>query len=254
MPRVFNRYRDQLNVAALPQELNAALERTEEHLQTAAAGIAIGNVVISQGSLRADVEISNLAGHKLPTAYPSRRVWIHFTVHDGRGDVVFESGALLPNGSIRGNDNDTDGGQYEPHYSEISDPGEVQIYEAIMADDKGDITTGLLKGVRYVKDNRLLPEGFDKATAPEDVAARGKAREDADFGGAADRIRYSIVLTQSSSPYRLQAELLYQPIGYRWAKNLGQFESSETNRFVTFYDSMADNSAIVLAQTTATTR
>ena len=40
------------------------------------------------------VAVENLAGHKLPTAYPSRRVWLHVTVLDGP-DVVFESGAIL---------------------------------------------------------------------------------------------------------------------------------------------------------------
>lgn len=254
MPRVFNRYRDQLNVAALPQELNAALERTEEHLQTSAAEIAIGNVSVSSGRLRAEVEIINLAGHKLPTAYPSRRVWIHFTVRDHQGDIIFESGVLSPDGSIRGNDNDSNGDQFEPHYSQISDPEEVQIYEAIMVDSEGHITTGLLKGVRYVKDNRLLPRGFDKEAVPEDIAAQGQATKDADFANAADRIQYLVMLKQASDRYTLKAELLYQPIGYRWAQNLRQFDTNETKRFVSYYDSMADTSAIVLAQTTTTAR
>ncbi len=252
MPRVFNKYAGQLNVAALPQELNASSQRTLEHLESSAAEMAIKNVKISEDNIRAEVEIINLAGHKLPTAYPSRRVWIHFTVRDHQGDIVFESGALSPDGSIRGNNNDADGGLFEPHYGEIGDSGKVQIYEAIMADSEGNITTGLLQGTRYVKDNRLLPRGFDSATAHEDIAIHGQAREDSDFGEAKDRIQYSVALKQSAGPYTLQAELLYQPIGYRWAQNLRQFEANETRRFVSFYDSMADFSTAVLARATAT--
>jgi hypothetical protein len=252
MPRVFNRYAGQLNVAALPQELNASSQRTLEHLESSAAELAIKNVKISGKDIRAEVEITNLAGHKLPTAYPSRRVWIHFTVCDHQGDIVFESGVPEPDGSIRENDNDIDGGRFEPHYDEIDDSGKVQIYEAIMTDSEGNITTGLLQGVQYVKDNRLLPRGFDNTTAPEDIAIQGKAREDNDFGKAKDRIRYSAALKQSAGPYTLQAELLYQPIGYRWAKNLRQFELNETRRFVSFYDSMAGSATAVLARATAT--
>lgn len=252
MPRMFNRYAEQLNVAALPQELNVSSQRTLEHLESSAAEITIKNAKISESNIRADVEITNLAGHKLPTAYPSRRVWIHFTIRDRQGDIVFESGALSPDGSIRGNDSDIDGGRFEPHYEEIDESGKVQIYEAVMNDSKGNITTGLLMGVQYVKDNRLLPRGFDSATAPEDIAIYGQVREDSDFREAKDSIQYSAALRKSIGPYTLQAELLYQPIGYRWAQNLSQFEAKETRRFVSFYDSMADSSAAVLARATAT--
>lgn len=48
---------------------------------------------------------TNLAGHKLPTAYPSRRAWIHLSVRDAGGALLFESGAMRPDGSIVGNDN-----------------------------------------------------------------------------------------------------------------------------------------------------
>jgi len=56
--------------------------------------------------------------------------------------------------------------------TEVRSGDEVQIYESIIADANSRVTTGLLTGVRYVKDNRLLPRGFDKATAdpPRQVA------------------------------------------------------------------------------------
>ena len=38
------------------------------------------------------------------------------------GQTVFESGALNPDGSIVGNDNDADPTRFEPHYSEITKP------------------------------------------------------------------------------------------------------------------------------------
>jgi hypothetical protein len=254
IPRMLNLYRDQLNLAALPQELDAASQRALDHLATSAAAITITDVRLSQGRLIADVEIENFAGHKLPTAYPSRRAWIHFTVRDRLGDIVFESGALAPDGSIQGNDNDSDARNFEPHYAEIDDPEKVQLYEAIMADSSGNVTTGLLKGIRYVKDNRLLPEGFNKMDAPKDVAVHGEARNDRDFQQSTDRIRYAVELNQAGGPYIAQAELCYQPIGYRWAQNLRPLNLQETRQFVSFYESMADVSATVLARTVATVK
>src|SRR5690606_21447236 len=115
------------------------------------------------------VRVENLAGHKLPTGYPSRRVWIEFTVRNAGGNVVFRSGALEPDGSILGNDNDRDPRLFEQHHSRISTPEQVQVYESIMAAPDGTVTTGLLTAVDYLKDNRLLPRGFDKAGAVADV-------------------------------------------------------------------------------------
>jgi hypothetical protein len=61
----------------------------------------------------------------------------------------------------------------------------VQIYESILGDAGGAVTTGLLSGAQYLKDNRLLPHGFDKQTAEPDIAVRGEALSDPDFTGRA---------------------------------------------------------------------
>jgi hypothetical protein len=47
----------------------------------------------------------------------------------------------------------------------------------------------------------------------------------------------------------VQAELWYQPIGYRWAHNLGDEQADEIERFIGYYEEMADSSAVVLVST-----
>jgi hypothetical protein len=252
MQGMLNRYRNELSVEALSPELASAAQRTIEHLQSQAARITIGRTGVRAGRLEAEVLVENLAGHKLPTAYPSRRVWLHAVVRDRDGRTVFESGALEAQGSIQGNDNDADPARFEPHYTQIESSDQVQIYEAIMADQADSVTTGLLSAVSYVKDNRLLPRGFDKRTAGKDVAVHGGAHGDVDFTGDGDRILYSIALGDAQGPYKIEVELWYQPVSYRWASNLRRYDAEETRRFTQYYDSMASASATMLARASAT--
>ena len=246
--RMLNRYRADLNVAALPEEFEAAASRTIEHLQTKTAQIGIDNVTAGAGRVQADITIQNLSGHKFPTAYPSRRAWLHVTVKDRNGRAVFESGALDPSGLIRGNDNDADAAKYEPHYTEISAPYQVQIYEDIMVDQGGKVTTGLLTAVRFIKDNRLLPRGFNKQGADAEIAVLGAAAQDQDFVAGGDKIRYSMNVANAQGPFQIEAELMFQPIGYRWANNLKPYDAPEPKRFVGYYESMASGSAVRIAQ------
>jgi nitrate/TMAO reductase-like tetraheme cytochrome c subunit len=247
MPRILNAHRQALAVAALPQELAATVEQTTQNLQTRAGTVALENISVADGRLRAEVVIINLAGHKLPSAYPSRRVWIHFRVQDSNGDIVFDSGAFKADGSIAGNDNDADPEHFEPHYDTIDHPEKVQIYEAIMGDPDGSVTTVLLSASTYLKDNRLLPEGFDKSTADHDIAVHGGAGEDSDFLGGGDRVVYVVDLGGGVGPFTVEAELWYQPIAYRWAHNLADREAPEIDRFIGYYEEMAGESAVILA-------
>jgi hypothetical protein len=253
MPRILNAHRQELAVKALPQELETTVQQTEQNLRTATASISLVNTGVADGTLRTEVVITNLAGHKLPTAYPSRRSWLHLTVWNASGEPVFEWGGLNPDGSIRANANDADGSRYEPHHIAIDDPEQVQIYEAVMADPDGDVTTVLLSALTYLKDNRLLPDGFNKTTADEDVAVHGKAAADEDFVGGRDRISYTVDVSQAEGPFIVDVELMYQPIGYRWAHNLGDHQAEEIDRFISDFEQMADRSAIVLASAKAAT-
>lgn len=254
MLRMLNRYRDELGVSALNQELAATADGTEAHLGSHAASVAVERVEVAGGRLQAELSIASRAGHKLPTAYPSRRAWLHVAVEGADGATLFESGGFLRDGRIGGNDNDEDPSRFEPHYERITHPEQVQIYEAILADSHGAVTTGLIAAVRYLKDNRLLPAGFDKQTADPDISVKGTAVDDPDFMAGGDRVLYDISLGSAEGPYRLIAELWYQPIAFRWARNLSQYDAPETRRFAGFYDSMAASSAVVLARDAVTVR
>ena len=249
--KVLNRYRADLSVTAMPLELTAEADRTIEFLQSQAARVTIRNVDVVASQLRVDVFVENLTGHKLPTAFPSRRAWLHLVVHDANGRTVFESGALNPDGSIQGNNNDADPLRFEPHYREIKSSDEVQIYEPILKDENGKVTTGLALGVGYLKDNRLLPAGFQKQTADKDIAVVGNAAYDPNFTDAGDLVRYSVPLGDAQGPFHIDAELWYQPIGFRWAHNLISFQAEETRRLIGYYESMSSETAIVLAKASA---
>lgn len=247
MLRLLNRYRVELGVDATPAELEATARATVRQLEQDTATVTIERAERAAGTLALDVSVTNLTGHKFPTGYPSRRAWLYVTVQDGQGRLVFESGRVTDQGHIVGNDSDGEVAAFEPHYEEITRPDQVQIYESIMGTPSGAPTTGLLSATQYLKDNRLLPRGFDKATAPTEVGVVGGAARDGDFTAAGDRVRYRVPVPATGS-VRVEVELRYQPIAYRWAQNLASYKAAEPQRFVTYYNSLAPSSSIVTAR------
>jgi hypothetical protein len=248
MLRMLNRYRGELGVVASAQELDASAARTVQQLATDSAALAVTSVSSRDDSVQFDVVVRNLTGHKLPSGYPSRRGWLHVAVRDRTGRLLFESGAIGADGRIAGNDGDDDPNRFEPHYTEITGPDQVQIYESVMGAQNGRPTTGLLQAVSFLKDNRLLPRGFEKATADAEIAVVGDASGDADFADGGDRVRYRVPVGEAGAPLRVDVELRYQPIAYRWAHNLSGYDAAEPKRFVGYFESMAAVSSTVLAR------
>ena len=244
---ILNKYRTELGVTALPQELESSQRSTREFLESETARVSVDSARMADATLELGVAVESLSGHKLPTAYPSRRAWLHVTVTDAAGNTLFESGAVQPDGSIAGNDNDEDGSRFEPHYNTIDSASQVQIYESVMVDVQDRVTTGLLSGARYIKDNRLLPSGFDKATASWEIEVHGAAADDDDFTAGGDRVQYLVDVSGASGAVTVSAELLFQTISYRWAENLRDYDAFETNRFVEYYEESASSSSVTLA-------
>ena len=247
MLRMLDKYRAELRVEALPAELQGMARATVRQLQSATAEVSLTGSRSTAEQIVLSVSVRNLTGHKFPTGYPARRAWLHVVVRDNNGRAVFESGAVAPSGAIGGNDADADAGRFEPHYTEIRRADQVQVYESVMAGPTGAVTTGLLQAVRFIKDNRLLPRGFDKAAAGADIAVRGDAAADQDFTEGGDRVRYSVDVGRAEGPFTATAELLYQPIAFRWAQNLKPYAGDEPRRFVSYFDTMAGESATVVS-------
>jgi hypothetical protein len=194
--RMLNRYRRDLGVTGVVVRTRGDRKGHDRQLQEDTATVSIARSDLAAGKLTVDVDVKNLAGHKFPTGYPARRTWLHL-----RYAMEMVARCLIPvplptAGLIRGNDNDADPLKYEPHYDEITSPDQVQIYEPILGDASNMPTTGLLFATHYLKDNRLLPRGFDKTTADKDIGVYGGAMQDSNFTGDGDRIRYVVEVRQ----------------------------------------------------------
>ena len=247
MVRLLNRYRHELGVMALPSELEATANATVRQLQRDTAELTLSRPTVTAGTIAFDVDIRNLTGHKLPTGYPSRRLWLHVTVKNERGERVFESGAFSDDGiDRRQRQRHATRGASSRTTTRSRAPDQVQIYESILGDVSGGVTTGLLTATQYLKDNRLLPRGFDKTTAAAEIGVYGQAKADADFVGGGDRVHYRIPAS-ASGPLTFEVELRYQTIAYRWAQNLERYDAPEPKRFLSYYSATADGSSVLVA-------
>lgn len=200
---------ERLEVNAEPQQFDQLISQTRQQLTQAATIKVRGN--IADGTLSLRVNVENLAGHKFPTGHPYRRAWLHVRVSDAGGQVVFESGGTDAEGRMAGMVSD-----YAPHHDVITEPGQVQIYEAVMGDSTGRATRSLLGAATYLKDNRLPPRGF-RPDGPDSAhtATRGSAAQDANFnarGNGRDQVTYRIPIRRPSELLVAEVELLYQAV------------------------------------------
>jgi hypothetical protein len=201
-------------------------------------------------TLTARVVVRNKVGHRFPSGVGFRRAFLELSVVEtaegGPGRIVWASGRANELGVLLGADGlplptesfarDPSSGrqQYQGHHEVITTPDQVQVYETLLRNAKGEFTTSFVRGCETVKDNRLLPRGwkregpgaglsgrFLKATHPDPVTARDPRYAD---GSGSDQVVYRVELPRGS-PDRLQvrATLYYQAMPPYFLRNL--FES-----------------------------
>ena len=163
------------------------------------------SAAVERRKLRVAVELRNRTGHKLPTGFPSRRLWLHVQVVSADGSRIFESGGWDESGNIL-----RAGGSFEPHRSRITRPDQAMVYQAVMVDTAGVATTSLLRAASYLKDNRIPPSGFNPAADPR-LASVGTSGG-AGFRPGEHRLEYEIALSGRADPVRVHVEAVYQSI------------------------------------------
>ncbi|MFC1921430.1 multiheme c-type cytochrome [Chloroflexota bacterium] len=225
----------ELSLTADTLHLDRTIERTKNQLSENTASVTLLSAEQQGDILKLVVHVNNKAGHKLPSGFPSRRAWIHITLRDTSGKIIFESGKPNPDGSISGNDADNNPAHFEPHYNEITSSGQVQIYEAITLDTDSRITYTLIHAASLAKDNRLLPKGFDKLTVSPDIGIFGNALTDNDFTGGEDTLTYAVPVN-SEGAFEVELALLYQTAGYRFLNDLLDDDTNEVRRLSGFLD------------------
>jgi hypothetical protein len=115
-----------------------------------------------------------------------------------------------------------------------------------MGDNEGQVTYTLLRAAQYLKDNRMLPAGAEKAALPVEIAVYGEAAGDANFLGGSDLVTYRLEVRDAPGPFTVSAELLYEPLSYQFVVDLLADETELTARFGGYYEE-TDRAPLVVA-------
>ncbi len=245
MLQLMKENKEELELAGSDDDFDESIAATYRTLQQESAELDLELISRDDQLAAFEVTISNLAGHKFPSGYPARRLFLRFTVIDAESNIIFSSGESGANYVLL----DEDG--VEPHYDLITDEDQVQIYEMAMGDVEGNFTTVLDRGYTHLKDNRLLPIGFTYADPVIDtVMVHGAAQSDPDYTGEAstlgrDKITYEIDLNGYSGQLYVQVDALYQSIPHKWLEEIFALESEEINTFRDMYES-ADKTPVLI--------
>ncbi|MEM7164339.1 MAG: hypothetical protein AAF581_02690 [Planctomycetota bacterium] len=229
-----------LGVGTPAYAFNATIEAAKEQLRERSARVSVVDVSRAAGKLRFGVKVENLAGHKLPSAHPTRRTWLRVVIKDRDETVLFRSGGHDGNGALVDRSGkllatERRGAGYQPHYDVVRSDEQVQIFEAILGDLDGKVTYSLMQAASYLKDNRLLPRGWRpdhpdaKATAPAGLGG------DTDFVGGQDTTRYEVAVPDGQR-LAIEVTLLHQVLGSRFAAELLAWDTPEVREFAGYYE------------------
>jgi hypothetical protein len=226
-----------------------AVEGSVLQAQTATAEVEVSDVTIVGGVLRADVEVKNLAGHNFPSGVSFRRAFLEFQVLDSTGNVLWASGNTNSDGVIVDNSGNPlvteffspTQQTFQPHFwtdDPITSDKQVQIYEELVLDPQGLLTSSFLSLDRKVKDNRIQPLERSPGGPDADITAPVGTGSDPSYqnGCGCSTVRYQIPITGDlANAAAVQATLYYQSIPpYYLRQRSEEGHGSDTARLINF--------------------
>jgi hypothetical protein len=217
-----------------------AIENMIRQAREATIDLDFEVVEFKKGMMTVEVRVKNKTGHRFPSGVSFRRAFLEFLVMEG-DDVIWGSGRTNSVGVIvdeKGRPLKTefldepsgDSILYQHHHQVITRQDQVQIYEELNQNGNDKFTTSFIHRVHPVKDNRLLPMGWQpasyfkpqgelffqymKATDPEGVEG------DPDYEGQGpgfpgeDKLIYRVKFPREIDPSSLsvQVSMNYQSI------------------------------------------
>jgi hypothetical protein len=238
-----------IGVTASDAQFDSTINRSTRMLQNQTLNINLEEIARTNDTLFLALTLANKAGHKFPSGFPSRRAFVELIVTDESGQPVFHSGAMDESFNLIQED-----GEYETHHNIIRSQEQVQIYEMVMGDVNGDVTTVLERGYEKLKDNRLAPRGFVQAHYNYDtVNFVGTVVNDADFnnengveGSGTDCLHFHIPLQNYYGSLEVTAKVHYQTVNNKWLEELFAHNSNEIDAFKAMYEN-ADRTPVLVA-------
>ncbi|MFT7677346.1 MAG: hypothetical protein ACI8QC_001324 [Planctomycetota bacterium] len=224
--------REELGARAPKKSYELMAAATRDQLAGRSAQLEMLESKLEGGRLQFSLRVSNLTGHKLPTGYPSRRMWLEVDV-EANGESWFSSGVPDERGRIVPQAQ----ALRLPHEQRITSGAQVQVWERIALNAEGVPTTRVATMATSLKDNRLLPRGW-KADGPHAERTGSKGTDgDQDFVAGSDLVHFDLELPQGAGEeHTVRARLLYQTMPPAWVDPMRMGKTEEEARFVRMYD------------------
>jgi dsDNA-binding SOS-regulon protein len=241
-----------LGVSAVDANFDSTLVAIDNLLKTQTIDLATQFDSTANDTAFFRVSLTNKAGHKFPSGYPARRAVLQFVALKPNGDTLFASGVFDSIFEVK-----NIATPFEVHHNTITNQNNAQIYEMVMGDVNGNLTTVLERSAIHLKDNRIPPLGFTTTHISYDtVQIVGDALTDPDFnkiltveGSGKDIVHYNIPLNGYIGSLNIVANLYYQAVPPRWLDEMRTFSSAEIDTFLTMYDN-ADRSPVLVSNDT----
>ncbi len=248
MLEMLKTYREELDIDALPEHFDETIAATYRLLQFESIDTELEWMGMDLDTAVFRLELTNKAGHKLPSGYPSRRMFVEFLVETEQGDTLFHSGAFDAQNQLVHEDP-----SYEPHYDIIRSPDQVQIYEMVAGDGTNDFTVVLEHARVMTKDNRLPPQGFSSSHEVADTTLIvGAAATDENFnwdeigeGSGGDELYFHVFTQNYAGPVVASAKVYYHALPPKWINPIFETSTPEIDYFQQLYESI-DNLPVLM--------